>query len=285
MRPARVPDPFAPFRRLQGHLVELLEDLAPADWSRPVPDSAWTVKDTAAHLLDGDLRRLSFQRDGQRPPAPDEPIEGPEDLVAFLNRLNAEWIRATQRLSPRVLVELIRWAGHEVVELFESLDPESEALFAVAWAGEQRSRHRFDVARELTEKWVHQQQIRDAVRRPGPQAPEAPEIVHAVLATLLQALPHAYRDVEAPAGTGVALRIRGQGGGEWALCRDEDAERPWRLYEGEDRTATTTLTLDTDTAWRVLSTRRKKPALRPRIEIAGDRELAAGFTRTVAVMA
>ena len=45
------------------------------------------------------------------------------------------------------------------------------------------------------------------------------------------------------------------------------------------------LTLDADTAWRVLSTRRKKPALQPRIEIAGDRDLAAGFTRTVAVMA
>lgn len=285
MRPARLPDPFAPFRRLHGHLVELLEDLAPADWLRPVPDSAWTVKDTAAHLLDGDLRRLSLQRDGQTPPAPDEPIEGPEDLVAFLDRLNAEWVQATKRLSPRVIVELIRWAGGEVVELFESLDPEGEALFAVSWAGEERSNHRFDVARELTEKWVHQQQIRDAVRRPGPEAPAVPEILHAVIATLLHALPHAYRDLEAPAGTVVAVRIRGEGGGQWALRRDPDAERPWRLYEGDDRTAAATLTLDADTAWRVLSTRRKKPALQPRIEIAGDRDLAAGFTRTVAVMA
>lgn len=283
--PARLPDPFSPFRRLHGHLVALLEELAPADWFRPVPDSDWTIKDTAAHLLDGDLRRLSFQRDAMTPPPSETPIRGPRDLVAFLDRLNADWVRAARRLSPRVIVELTRWAGAEVVELFEAVDPESEALFPVVWAGEERSVHRFDVARELTEKWVHQQQIRDAAGRPGLQTPDAPEILHAVLATFLHALPHAYREIEAPEGMQVAVRIRGEGGGEWVLRRTGQG---WQLLEGPAEPSApiaATVETDADTAWRALSTRRKKTAVLPKIEITGDRSLAAGFIAAVAVMA
>jgi len=291
LRPASLPDPLGPFRCLHGHLVDLFDRLSPEDWQRPVPDSEWTVKDTAAHLLDSDLRRLSFQRDGMTPPPPEEPIRSPADLTAFLNRLNADWVRASQRLSPRVIVEMTRWAGAEVVDLFESLDPEGDALFPVVWAGEERSTHRFDVAREVTEKWVHQQQIRDATERPGPESPDGPEILHVVLATFLQALPYGYRDTEAPDGTLLAIRIRGDGGGEWALRRDGDR---WQLLEGrvenpdDERVPGAPagiLTTDTDTAWRVLSTRRKKASLLPNIEITGDRDLAAGFAATVAVMA
>lgn len=285
MHSAPLPDPFPPFRALHGHLVALLESLSPEDWHRPVPNSEWSVKDTAAHLLDGDLRRLSFQRDGMTPPPPESPIEGPEDLTAFLNDLNADWIRAARRLSPRVITELTRWAGGEVVELFESLDPAGEALFPVVWAGEERSTHRFDVARELTEKWVHQQQIRDTVHR-SLETPDRPEILHAVLATFLHALPHAYREVAAPDGTAVALRIEGAGGGSWTLRRDDGR---WDLCKGPlgggSEEPATILTLDGDTAWRVLSTRRKKPSLLPGIRITGDRHLAAAFASTVAVMA
>lgn len=289
LRPASLPDPFPPFRRLHDHRVELLEALSPEDWFRAVPDSAWTVKDTAAHLLDGDLRRLSFQRDRMTPLPPETPIRGPEDLVAFLDRLNAEWIRAAQRLSPGVILDMTRWAGAEVVELFEAADPDGEALFPVAWAGEQRSVHRFDVARELTEKWVHQQQIRDAVGRPGPETPDAPQILQAVVATFLHALPHTYREIPAPEGTHVAIRIHGEAGGEWVLRRE--AARPgangWRLLQGHVDPAGCAAAVDTDadTAWRVLSTRRKKAGLLPKIEITGDRRLAAGFTSAVAVMA
>jgi hypothetical protein len=43
----------------------------------------------------------------------------------------------------------------------ERLDPDAAGL-AAAWAGETDSRNWFDVAREYTEKWHHQQQLRDA---------------------------------------------------------------------------------------------------------------------------
>ncbi len=52
------------FRELHGHLLDLLRSLSPEDWRRPTVCSAWSVKDIASHLLDGDLRRLSAGRDG-----------------------------------------------------------------------------------------------------------------------------------------------------------------------------------------------------------------------------
>lgn len=268
--------PFWP--RLHEHLLALLRGLTREDWTRPVPDSRWAVKDVAAHLLDGDLRRLSFQRDRFTPP-PEEPIASPGDLVAYLNRLNADWIRAARRLSPGVLVELLAWSGPEVERLFAAIDPEAPALFAVAWAGEETSRHWMDVAREYTEKWVHQQQIRDAVGRPGLGDPA---LLRPVLEAFLRALPAAYGAVEAPRGTVVALRITGEAGGEWAIRREEGG---WKLYEGAPEGAAATLRVPADAAWRLLATRHHKERHRAAAEIEGQQNLARGFLEACAVMA
>lgn len=286
MRPLPPPEARAEFRRLHGHLLELLGELSPEHWERPVPGSDWTVRQVVAHLLDGDLRRLSLHRDGLEPPAPEAPIRGYGDLVEFLDGLNREWLRAARRLSPRVLAELVEWAGGRVVDFFDSLDPEAESLFPVAWAGEERSRVRMDVARELTEKWIHQQQIRDAVGRPGPA--DGGGLLHAVLEILLRGVPHSYRgwsfeEGEAPPGTAVRLEVEGEGGGEWTVGKD--GEGAWHLYRGGAEEPASRITLDADTAWRLLATRRRKGELAERVRIEGDRELARPFLETVSVMA
>ena len=48
---------------LDRRLLDLLNDLAPSDWQRPTVAGQWRVHDVAAHLLDGNLRRLAIQRD------------------------------------------------------------------------------------------------------------------------------------------------------------------------------------------------------------------------------
>ena len=76
------------FPALDRLLLELLRSLTPADWQRPTLARQWTVKDVAAHLLDGNLRTLSMLRDGHFGPAPaDTSYVG---LVVHLNRLNAD---------------------------------------------------------------------------------------------------------------------------------------------------------------------------------------------------
>lgn len=46
---------------LNAALIALLRDLSPAEWDRPATPR-WRVRDVAAHLLDGDIRRLSAGR-------------------------------------------------------------------------------------------------------------------------------------------------------------------------------------------------------------------------------
>ncbi|MDQ3223076.1 MAG: maleylpyruvate isomerase N-terminal domain-containing protein, partial [Gemmatimonadota bacterium] len=136
---------------LHAELMALLRGLAPADWSRPTACALWSVKDITAHLLDTTLRRLSFGRDGLET-APDTAISGYSDLVAYLNRLNAEWTTATRRLSPPVLIDLLDFTSGQVHAFFQSLDPHSPARFPVSWAGEDVSPNWFDIGREYTER-------------------------------------------------------------------------------------------------------------------------------------
>jgi uncharacterized protein (TIGR03083 family) len=151
------------FRPVCGALIALLRTLPPADWKRQTVAGTWVVRDIVAHLLDTALRRLSFHRDGMRPPPPDSPIASDRDFVNFINRLNAQWVGSAKRLSPRVLTDFYERTSGELADWFESLPLEAPALFPVSWAGEEHSAGWFDVGREFTEVWHHQQQIRMAV--------------------------------------------------------------------------------------------------------------------------
>jgi hypothetical protein len=51
------------FKPLDDQLILLLESLSPEDWNKPTIAKQWTIKDVAAHLLDGNIRTLSIQRD------------------------------------------------------------------------------------------------------------------------------------------------------------------------------------------------------------------------------
>lgn len=267
------------FAALQERLLSLLDELTAADWDRPVPGSRWTVRDVVAHLLDTDLRRLSFQRDSHPLPRPDFEVASDGDLVRFLDLLNDEWIRAARRLSPRLLKELAALAAAQAVELYRGLDPFAPAIFPVAWAGETASLNWFDVAREYTEKWLHQQQIREATGRAGLTGRE---LLHPVLDTFLRALPHAYREVEAEPGTAVTVVVEGEAGGRWSIVRGETG---WVLFSGAPERPHATVRLDQDVAWRLFSTRRRKPQLAEAAAIEGDRDLGAAALELVAVMA
>src|SRR5437868_2751908 len=107
------------FRPLIGEIVSLLRTLSSEDWMRPTVAGSWRVRDVTAHLLDTALRRVSSGRDGWRPPNAPRLTGSEPDFVAFINDLNAAWIRAAERLSPRVLTDLYATAGEALAELFE----------------------------------------------------------------------------------------------------------------------------------------------------------------------
>ncbi len=266
------------FAALHPELISLLRGLEQSDWERPTACAEWSVKDITAHLLDGNVRRLSFHRDGFRPPS-DGPIQSYPELVAYLNQLNAEWVKAARRVSPEVLVQLLELTGPEVADFFLSLDPFGPAPFSVAWAGEDASLNWFDIAREYTERWLHQQQIREAVGAPGLTSREW---LHPVLDVFLRALPFSFRGLERSAGSAVGIEIQGEAGGDWTLLR---AAQRWELFAGFLPRPDASVRLSQDTAWRLLSKGLKTGEATERVSILGDSDLGNAFLRTLSVMA
>jgi uncharacterized protein (TIGR03083 family) len=273
----RVPtsDLFLP---LQRELISLLRGLDEPDWLRPTLAREWSVKDVAAHLLDTDLRRLSSQRDGYGPRSPAKNFHDYDGLVAFLNGLNATWVGAAERLSPRVLVDLLEWSGPQVASLFASLPPDEPAHFAVAWAGEDASANWMDVGREYTEKWHHQAQIREAV---GAPPLHSRRWLGPVIELSMYALPHAFRDADAEAGRALVVRVEGEAGGVWHILKDAAG---WKLREGEAEDAAARVRLDADAAWRLFFNALGREEARRRVECVGDERLCAAFLAVRAVM-
>lgn len=279
MTPLEPVDTRPLFGPLHDELMTLLRGLSPADWNRPTRAPAWRVRDVVAHMLDGALRRLSFQRDGHPLVAPDAPVDDFRGLVAFLDGLNADWTRAARRLSPRVLVDLHALVGPQLAAFFASLDPDAPAFFAVAWAGERESRGWLDVGRDYTEHWHHQQQVREAV---GAPLLVAPCWLAPLLALALHALPRAYAGVDAPPGTSVEVRITGASGGGWTIERDATA---WRVGVGTPTAPRARVTLDEDTAWRLFFKALTRDAAAGRIARSGEPRLADAFLDALALMA
>jgi hypothetical protein len=266
------------FLPLHEELVRLLSGLSAADWERPTVAGTWRVRDVAAHLLDTDLRRISLQRDGWVQPA-GKPIAGWADLVSHLDGLNAGWVEAARRLSPRVLTELLTYSGRELAAVVTTLDPDAPAPFGVLWAGQTASTNWFDLGREYTEKWHHQAQIRLAV---GAVPLDGRRLFHPVLAFSMHALPRALDGEAAAEGAAVSVSVTGEAGGTWSAVRDSAG---WRLFEGEASSPAARVAMDGETAWRLLYNALPTEEARLRITAEGDGRLIAAVLKARSVMA
>jgi uncharacterized protein (TIGR03083 family) len=262
---------------LEAHLLELLRSLSADEWEAQTVAPAWRVKDVVAHLLDTELRRLSMARDGYRREPPPK-IDSYGDLLAFINRMNRDGVEMYGRLSPRLLITLIEAASAELARYMASLDPMSPAPIGVSWAGESSSLNWFDIAREYTERWHHQQQIRLATDRPGIMTRE---LYYPVLDCFMRALPFTYRDRAGEAGTHLHFIVSGDCGGSWYLYRDEDrwvqVERP----EGQQAAETT---IPQDIAWRIFTKGIDRESAAAQVSVTGDRGLGAHVLGMVAII-
>jgi len=265
------------FPVLEEQLIQLLHSLTAEEWKQPTVARLWTVKDVAAHLLDGNIRVLSIMRDNHFSDPPGN-IYTYEDLVGYLNSINAEWVHAMKRMSPQLLVSLLEFTGKAYAQQFASLDPFAPAIFAVSWAGETSSPNWFHTAREYTERWHHQQQIRDAVGKPGIMTRE---LYYPVLDTFMMALPFAYRETEAEENTSVQITISGDAGGDWFLVKKEK----WELTRVNNLPIAAHTTISGHIAWKLFTKSWRKKDAMADISIVGDEALAKPVLDMVTVMA
>jgi uncharacterized protein (TIGR03083 family) len=271
--PVLVLDLFPDERR---ELLALLDGLSAEAWRRPTACPGWSVHDVALHLLGDELGQLSRGRDGFQSLAP----RPGEVLVPFLNRINEEWVVAARRLSPRVLRDLLRRTGDETLEYFASLNP-FEPGERVSWAGPDPAPRWLHVAREYTERWVHHQQIREAV---GAPLLAEPRFFTPVLATFARALPRTFNGVVTIRDAQVGVYLTGPSGSDWTVVTR--GEGRWELRSGRPEHApNATVELDEDVAWRLFTRGLTPEAARPRARIGGDARLGELALHTVAIIA
>lgn len=264
------------FLPLDQKLIALLKSLSVDDWRKPTLAKLWTVKDVAAHLLDGNLRTLAqSQNYAGEPPSQ---INSYNDLVRYLNELNADWVRAMKRVSPNTLIELLETTQSSVINYYHKQDMWAPAPFAVTWAGDIESPNWFHIAREYTERWHHQQQIREAVGIDGIMN----ELFFTpLIKTFMMALPHAYRDTTASDHAIVKIKVTQPSNLTWSI-RHQSGK--WD-FTSIDLEAETSIEMTGDTSWKLFTKALSESAILEKIKISGNQNLGKPILKMVSVMA
>lgn len=256
-------------------LVELLSGLTVEDWGHPTVCACWSVKDVALHLLGVEIGNLSSRRDKRQAGSH---ISEWDVLVNHINHSNQEWVEVSRRVSDQHLIELLGFVGPKVYDYYRSLDP-YEIGGVVSWAGSNPQPIWLDLAREYTERWHHQQHIRDAVGKPGLKGSK---YLQPVLSTFIWSFPHAFRHANAASGTSITLSVVGESGGDWTVVCTESG---WVLFEGKSDSPGAKITIEDDLAWRMFTRSIELGTAKTRAVIEGDLELTKPIFEMVSIIA
>lgn len=222
-------------------LLQFLRALSPSEWVAVTAVPNWTVKDLALHVLDDDLGWLSRGRDGDATGR-----LANDDHVTFVDALaakNQRWVDGAAGLSLPVVCGLLEWAGREMDAYYATMDLAGEGR--VAWASDEPVPVWFDVAQDLTERWVHQMQMREAV---GRVEGFRDAFLPTVLRTFVWALPHQY---DASVTTTTTVEVDLSSGGSWQLTAA--AGSSWELEPGPAEDADARVWFSDDAGWRWLT--------------------------------
>jgi uncharacterized protein (TIGR03083 family) len=264
------------FPKLEGKLIELLRGFAPEDWEKQTLAPKWKVKDVAAHLFDTQVRKLAAARHGYK--SENSKKLSPGKLVALINFLNAEGVRQYSQLKTDDLISRMETASRESAVYHQALDPFAIAMFPVSWAGEEESTNWFDTAREFTERWHHQQQIRLAVDKPGIMTRE---FYFPVLDCFLRALPYSYRNMSAKSGSLAQFNVSGECGGSWYLFRDSSA---WTLIASPAGETVSEVTIPQEIAWRIFTKGISSAEAVAQVQVAGDEAVGLQILKMISIV-
>jgi uncharacterized protein (TIGR03083 family) len=263
------------FPELLDNLINILSGIADDDWHKPTPCPGWSVKDLTTHLYGDEVNILARGRDAFSYSG--DPIRSWEELVRFINWQNDLWVQANKRLSPPLLLDLLRHTGDQVSAYFASLDM-YEIGAPVEWASPDPAPVWMGIAREYTERWHHQQQICEALSLPDLLQPR---LFKPVLDSFIRAFPYAYRQVIAPEGTAINFHITGEAGSSWSSVR---TGHKWKLYEEAAANPVAEVSLPQKTAWQLFTRIVTPEEVEDIAQIKGDKTLGLLALQTVSII-
>jgi hypothetical protein len=158
--------------------------------------------------------------------------------------------------------------------MFLGQDP-GELAATVTWAGPDVAPRWLDHARELSEYWIHHQQLLLAVDRP----PELAEAAGPVLDALRWAYPFRLAALHRPEDETVAITVEGEVERRWYL-RSNGTGWEFSVPGGNEIAR---LRMTTDQAWRLL-TNNLAPAAQWDLDFTGDAAVIDVLRRTRAII-
>ena len=253
-----------------SRIAEVGGQLDAAEWDRPTDCPGWTVRDHVSHLIGTESMLLGRS---SPPPAPDlDHVKNP------IGKANEAWVDERRSWPPdRVLAEFDEITRARLAALRAMGDNE---LAAVGWSPIGQVPYATFMDVRVMDCWVHEQDIRRAVDRPGGLTGPAAE---AALRRLTSSLPFVVgKRVAPPDGTSVVFELKGP------LARTVAATVTGGRAVAAEAPASPTVTITTDVETYVCLANGRWTAAealeRGRVSFAGDATLGRLVIDNLATM-
>jgi hypothetical protein len=178
-----------------------------------------------------------------------------------------------------MLILLHEIASPVYYNYLKELNPFDDAIFSVAWTGETVSKNWKHIAREYTEKFHHQQQIREAVDKPGIMTRE---LFYPFIDTLMLALPNTYKNLSPKEGTTIKVTVTTEIGGSWYLTF---LKNDWNLTKEQTNNFNAEVLIPPDIAWKLFTKSIRPDQIKDRVVIKGEEQLGSVALSMISVMA
>jgi uncharacterized protein (TIGR03083 family) len=252
-------------------LQSVCQGLTPEEWRTATACPGWCVQDVLSHLVGFELLLAGA-------PVPDGVGEDPPHVKNDIGRMNERFVdERRMRTGDEVLAEFVTVSAMALASLRARSD---EEWTAEGWSPEGTVPYARFMETRILDSWIHLQDIRDALLRPGDDHGYGEEIV---VNRFEGYLPYVWgKRAAAPEGSRLRLSLEGP------LARSVDIV----VHDGRAGVASTTGTPDLDivtsatTFWRRGAGRISPEAFLSAHDthVAGDAAMARHFAEALAVM-
>jgi uncharacterized protein (TIGR03083 family) len=165
-------------RQVWASLEALVADLPENAWARPTPLAGWDVQDNVAHIVGTEQMLLG---------APAPTIEIDREVLAHVRNdigtFNEVWVESMRLLAPATVLDRFRDVTQRRLARLREMSQGEWDAESFTPAGKD-TYGRF-VQIRVFDCWLHEQDIRDALARPGHESGPAVDVVLDELSTAL----------------------------------------------------------------------------------------------------
>jgi uncharacterized protein (TIGR03083 family) len=239
---------------------KLVADMPAAQWSTPTSLPGWSVQDIVAHMVGTELALT-----GERPPDDPSVHELPH-VHNDIGAMNERWIRHLRTDSPADVLRRFREITATRAEALASMSEED--FFAPSWTPAGHDTYARFMRIRVFDCWMHEQDIRDAIHRPGNETGPGAELS---LDEITMAMGYVVgKKAKAPHGSSVTFDLEGPAQRQIHVLVDDRATVVDELPGPATATLTTSSTLFT----RIAGGRIPVDAGVTSVTTTGDDELA-----------